>query len=253
MARSNTPFIVGNWKMNGLAAALGEIETIGGAIDRGDLGELACAICPPATLIDRARTRAGSRLAIGAQDCAVDESGAHTGDIAAEMLRDAGATLVILGHSERRTVHDESDALVLAKTDAARRAGLLAIICVGETRAQRDAGKALSVVGAHLTGSLPDWATATTVAVAYEPIWAIGTGLVPTTADIAEMHGFIRGRLAEKLGPEGAALRILYGGSVKPDNAAELMAVDDVDGALIGGASLNAADFLTIARAARRA
>ena len=252
MTRASQPFIVGNWKMNGLAASLAEIEAIGAAIDRGDLGDVPCAICPPATLIDRARSRAGRDLVVGGQDCAVDASGARTGDVSAEMLRDAGATLVIVGHSERRADHGETDALVRAKAEAANRAGLQAVICVGETRAERETGAARDVVGGQLAGSVPASATADTVVVAYEPIWAIGTGLVPKPEDVADMHGFIRRALVERFGTSGAAIRILYGGSVKPDNAAGLLGVVEVGGALIGGASLKAADFIAIAAAARR-
>ncbi len=247
MARSRIPLVVGNWKMNGLGSSLGELAAIAAALDGGGAGEAACVICPPATLIGRAVAEAAGRVAIGGQDCAVPASGAHTGDVSAEMLRDAGASLVIVGHSERRADHGETDALVRAKAEAAHRAGLTAIICVGETRAERDVGQALQIVGAQVEGALPPGATAARTVIAYEPVWAIGTGLVPTTADVAAMHGFIRTRLLARLPDEGAAIRILYGGSVKPDNAAALMAVADVDGALIGGASLRAKDFLAIA------
>lgn len=251
MARSRIPLVAGNWKMNGLASSLGELAAIVAGVENGGAGDAACAICPPATLVGRAVAQAGSRVAIGGQDCAVGASGAHTGDVSAEMLADAGATFVIVGHSERRADHGETDALVRAKAEAAHRAGLIAIICVGETRVERDAGSALQVVGAQLEGSLPADAGAANTVVAYEPVWAIGTGLIPTVADIAAMHGFIRARLLARLGDDGAATRILYGGSVKPDNAVTLMAVEDVDGALIGGASLRAKDFLAIAAAYR--
>jgi triosephosphate isomerase len=247
MARSSNPLVVGNWKMNGLAASLTELKAIAEGVEGGAAGSAACAICPPATLVSRAAEAAGSALRIGGQDCAPKPSGAHTGDISAEMLRDAGASLVIVGHSERRADHGETDAVVWAKAEAARRAGLLAIVCVGETREERDQGRATAVVGQQLAGSVPPDATAATVVIAYEPVWAIGTGLVPTVEDVAEMHAFIRARLRDLLGGEGAAVRILYGGSVKPDNAASLMAIDNVDGALIGGASLKAKDFLGIA------
>jgi triosephosphate isomerase (TIM) len=183
---------------------------------------------------------------IGGQDCHTRASGAHTGDIAAEMLKDAGAAMVLVGHSERRTDHSEGDATVRAKAEAAWRGGLVAVICIGETRAEREAGKTLDVVATQLAGSVPDGATAANMVVAYEPVWAIGTGLTPTTADVAEAHGFIRQTLAARFGAEGAATRILYGGSVKPSNAKELMGVVDVNGALVGGASLKAADFLGI-------
>jgi triosephosphate isomerase (TIM) len=184
---------------------------------------------------------------IGAQDSHAEPSGAFTGDLSAEMLKDAGAVAVIVGHSERRGHHGETDADVRKKALAAHRAGLMAIVCVGETRGEREAGRALAVVGAQLDGSLPDAATAENLVVAYEPVWAIGTGLTPTPADVAEMHGFIRRQLVARYGEAGQGMRILYGGSVKPSNAAELMAVADVDGALVGGASLKADEFLAIA------
>ena len=240
------PLVAGNWMMLGLAASQGELEKIiaGGA-------GLACdlMVCPPATLVARfAAAAAGSAVAIGGQDCHAEPSGAHTGDIAAEMLADAGATAVIVGHSERRADHHETDAQVRAKALAAWRAGLMAIVCVGEQRAEREAGRTLAVVGGQLAGSLPDGASgATKLVVAYEPVWAIGTGLTPTPADVAEVHGFIRERLSARFGDEGAGIRILYGGSVKPANAKELLAVADVNGALVGGASLKAAEFLAIA------
>jgi len=215
----------------------------GGLAGRADL-----MVCPPATLVARfAEAARGGRVAIGGQDCHAAPSGAHTGDIAAEMLADAGATAVIVGHSERRTDHHENDAEVRAKAEAAWRAELTAIVCVGETREQREAGQTLDVVERQLDGSLPDGATAAKLVVAYEPVWAIGTGLTPTPADVAEVHGFIRERLKERFGGEGAGFRILYGGSVKPSNAKELMTIAHVNGALVGGASLKAADFLGIA------
>jgi len=190
---------------------------------------------------------AGSPIKIGGQDCHAEAAGAHTGDISAEMLADAGATAVIVGHSERRADHHESDAQVRAKALAAWRAGLTAIVCVGEQRAEREAGRTLDIVGGQLSGSLPDGATTKNLVIAYEPVWAIGTGLTPTAADVAEVHNFIRQRLAARYGAEGAGVRILYGGSVKPANAAELLSVTHVNGALVGGASLKAADFLGIA------
>jgi triosephosphate isomerase (TIM) len=247
-ASSIRPLVAGNWKMNGLVGALAEAGRV-----RDRLGEAGFApgvdamICPPATLVALlAREVQGSRLAVGGQDCHPAASGAHTGDIAAEMLRDAGAAAVIVGHSERRADHGERDADVKAKAMAAHRAGLAAIVCIGETAGERRAGLTLAVVGRQLAGSLPDRATPQNTVVAYEPVWAIGTGLVPTTADVAEVHGFLRRALTERLGAEGAAMRILYGGSVKPDNARALMAVDNVNGALVGGASLKADDFLAI-------
>ncbi len=241
------PLVAGNWKMNGLAASVAELNKImGGA---GILaGKADLMVCPPATLVARfAEAARGGPVAIGGQDCHAAPSGAHTGDIAAEMLADAGASAVIVGHSERRTDHAETDAQVRAKAEAAWRAGLIAIVCVGEQRAEREAGQTLAVVGRQLEGSLPDGATAAKLVMAYEPVWAIGTGLTPTPADVAEVHGFIRDRLKARFGGEGARVRILYGGSVKPSNAAELMSVADVNGALVGGASLKADDFLGIA------
>jgi triosephosphate isomerase len=245
------PLVAGNWKMNGLATALGEALRV-----RDRLGEAGFAagvdamICPPATLIAAlAREAAGSRLLVGAQDCHAAASGAHTGDISAEMLADAGATAAIVGHSERRADHGERDRDVKAKALAAHRAGLCAIVCIGETAGERRAGLTLEVVARQLAASLPDAAKAADTVVAYEPVWAIGTGLTPTVEDVAEVHGFLRRTLAERLGAEGKAMRILYGGSVKPDNARALMAVGDVNGALVGGASLKANDFLAIVAA----
>jgi triosephosphate isomerase (TIM) len=245
------PLVAGNWKMNGLKASLGELDRIiAGGRDVPSILDLL--VCPPATLLaafaDRAR---GSTVQIGGQDCHAAASGAFTGDISPEMLADAGATAVILGHSERRTHHKETDAEVRAKALAVRRAGLNAIVCVGEAQGERAAGETLAVVGRQLEGSVPDGATVENLVVAYEPVWAIGSGLTPTTADIAEVHGFIRRQVTARLGAAGEGVRILYGGSVKPANAAELMAVPDVDGALVGGASLKAEDFLAIAGAYR--
>lgn len=245
------PLIAGNWKMNGLLASRNEIDAIlaGAAAAAGGRADLL--ICPPATLVAGfAAISAGSLLAIGGQDCHPKVSGAHTGDIAAEQLRDAGAAFVIVGHSERRADHGESDAMVRAKAEAALRAGLVAIVCVGETRTERDAGETLNVVATQVAGSLPEATAPQTVVIAYEPVWAIGTGLTPTAADVAEVHGEIRRLLRDRFGPAGDGIRLLYGGSVKPDNAAELLAVANVDGALIGGASLKAKDFLAIAAAA---
>jgi len=240
------PLVAGNWKMNGLRQSVAELGKIMQGM--GELGRADLMICPPATLIMTCATAAlGSKLLIGAQDCHAEISGAFTGDLAAEMLADAGATAVIVGHSERRTLHQENDAQVRAKALAAWRAGLLAIVCIGETRAEREAGQALAVIGRQLDGSLPDAATARNLVVAYEPVWAIGTGLTPTPADVAQAHAFIRQRLGERFGGEGAMVRILYGGSVKPGNAGELLKLAHVNGALVGGASLKAADFLGIA------
>lgn len=245
------PLVAGNWKMNGLAASAAELgKMIAGAPPLA--GKVDLMICPPATLLARFSELArGSSVAIGAQDCHAKASGAHTGDIAAEMLADAGARAVIVGHSERRTDHNERDEDVHAKAEAAWRAGLAAIVCVGETRAQREADKTLDVVGRQLDGSLPDGATGANLVVAYEPVWAIGTGLTPTADDVALVHAFIRERLIGRFGPDGGEVRILYGGSVKPANAAELLSVPHVNGALVGGASLKAEDFLGIAAAYR--
>lgn len=242
------PLVAGNWKMNGLRASLAEIAAMARGYGSGLRSVVDLLVCPPATLLAAAAGAAyGTGILIGGQDCHADQDGAHTGDISAAMLADAGATHVILGHSERRTDHAESDALVLAKARAALRAGLAAIVCVGETEAQRRAGQTLDVIGRQLAGSLPPDASADRLVLAYEPVWAIGSGLTPTTSDVAEVHGFIRERLVQNLGPAGETVRILYGGSVKPGNAAALMAVGNVDGALVGGASLNAADFMAIA------
>ncbi len=251
MAQARLPLVAGNWKMNGLGPALAEVSGVAAGLARGEAGRAEVALCLPATLISRAAGVAGPSLLLGGQDCAVRDSGAHTGDVSAPMLRDAGARLVIVGHSERRADHGETDATVRAKAEAAARAGLTAVLCVGETRAERDAGREREVVGAQLDGSVPPGATADGLVIAYEPVWAIGTGLVPTEADVAAVHAFIRDRLGALLPGEAGAVRILYGGSVKPDNARALLAVPDVDGALVGGASLKSADFLAIAGAYR--
>jgi triosephosphate isomerase len=240
------PLIAGNWKMNGLQGASAELKKIiAGARDLPPAIDLL--VCPPATLIAGfAALARGSRVAIGAQDCHAEPAGAFTGDISAEMLADAGASAVIVGHSERRSFHHETDAEIRAKALAARRAGLLAVVCVGETRAEREAGHTIAVVGGQLAGSLPDGTG--DIAVAYEPVWAIGSGLTPSTADVAQVHDFIRRELATRYGTAAAAgMRILYGGSVKPANAGELMRIQNVDGALVGGASLKAEEFLAIA------
>ncbi|HEX2538633.1 MAG TPA: triose-phosphate isomerase [Pseudolabrys sp.] len=251
MATRIRPLIAGNWKMNGLGVSEAELAKIiagAGALS----GKADLMVCPPATLIARfAATARGSGVVIGGQDCHAKASGAHTGDVAAEMLADAGAGAVIVGHSERRSDHHETDDEVRAKAEAAWRAKLTAIVCVGETREQREAGDTLKVVGLQLDGSLPDGAIAETLVVAYEPVWAIGTGVTPTSADVGLVHAFIRERLVGRFGPAGGDMRILYGGSVKPANANELMSVPHVDGALVGGASLKAEDFLGIAAAYR--
>jgi triosephosphate isomerase len=248
MTTAVRPLIAGNWKMNGLKASMAELEAmLAGA--SGVAAKCDLLVCPPATLVAAfaGNAKGATSLAIGAQDCHPEASGAHTGDLSAEMLADAGAKAVIVGHSERRADHGESDALVRQKAQAVWRAGLTAIVCIGETREQRDAGKTLDICGAQLKGSLPDGSTAGNLVVAYEPVWAIGTGLTPTVGDVEQVHRFIREALTSRFKAEGAATRILYGGSVKPSNAAELMGVANVNGALVGGASLKAADFLAIA------
>lgn len=229
----------GNWKMNGTLASLAEIDRL-----IADHPAPGCdvLICPPATLIHAMAARAGTALAVGGQDCHAKASGAHTGDIAASELKDAGASHVILGHSERRTDHHETDAEVLAKSQAAHEAGLIAVICVGETEAQRDAGQTLDVIAAQLAGSVPDGARAANTVIAYEPVWAIGTGRTPTNDQIAEVHARMRALLTARFA-DGADMALLYGGSVKPGNAAEIFAIPHVNGALVGGASLKAADF----------
>jgi len=239
--------IAGNWKMNGASTALAEIETIAAGLE----GRADALVCPPATLLSRAAERVrGSALMLGGQDCHDKPSGAFTGEIAAEMLEDAGASHVIVGHSERRSLFGETDATVRAKAEAAFRAGLVPIVCVGETEAERDAGRAEAVVERQLASSLPDGANADRLVVAYEPVWAIGTGRTPTEADIAAIHAHIRRLLVRRFGEAGAGMRVLYGGSVKPDNAAAILRLENVDGALVGGASLKARDFLGILAAA---
>ncbi len=237
----------GNWKMNGLAANLAELAALAQAHPAPGCDVL---LCPPATLIARmADTARGTAIRVGGQDCHAKVSGAHTGDISAAMLRDAGASYVIVGHSERRTDHAETDAMVLAKAEAALSAGLTAIICIGETEAERDAGRTLDVIGTQLHGSVPAEADAAHLVIAYEPVWAIGTGRTPTLAEIAEVHAFLRARLTARIGAGAATVPLLYGGSVKPSNAAEIFAIPHVDGALVGGASLKAADFGAIVAA----
>ena len=247
MAHQPRPLVAGNWKMHGIAASVAELEAIiAGAASRPPSADLM--ICPPATLIASfAKAAAGSTVAIGAQDCHAEVSGAFTGDLSAEMLKDAGATAVIVGHSERRSLHGETDDMVKAKAMAAARADLTAILCIGETSEEREAGATMARLKRQLDGSLPD--TLERLVIAYEPVWAIGTGLTPTPADVAEVHKMIRNYLISKDKAQGETVRILYGGSVKPQNAKELMAVANVDGALVGGASLKAADFLGIAAA----
>jgi triosephosphate isomerase (TIM) len=248
MTTAIRPLIAGNWKMNGLKASMAELDAMlaraAGVASKCDL-----LVCPPATLLAAfaERTKGAKSLAIGAQDCHPKAAGAHTGDLSAEMLADAGAAAIIVGHSERRADHGETDALVREKAEAIWRAGLPAIVCIGETREHHDSGKTLDICRGQLQGSLPDGSTAANLVVAYEPVWAIGTGLTPTTGDVEQVHRFIRDTLTSRFKGDGVAIRILYGGSVKPSNAAELMAVANVNGALVGGASLKAADFLAIA------
>ena len=244
------PLIAGNWKMNGLAEpGLAEVDRLV-ALVRANPPQAEIVLCPPATLLApvAAKLRQTSGMSAGGQDCHPKSFGAHTGDLSAAMLQDVGAAFCIVGHSERRADHGESDALVLAKAASAQATGLTAIICVGETLAERDAGQTLDIVGRQLAGSVPPSAAAGNTVVAYEPVWAIGTGRTPTVADVGSVHSFLRERLAARF-KDGSGMRLLYGGSVKPDNAAQLMAVPNVDGALVGGASLKAADFWPIVQA----
>ncbi len=250
MARVRRPLIAGNWKMNGLRAdALALAKGVADGVKQAGWTDREVLVCPPATLIlavtEAVRT---SRVLVGGQTCHAKPSGAHTGEIAAEMLRDCGASHVIVGHSERRADCGETDAIVRAKAEAAWRAGLLPIVCIGETLAEREAGRTLDVLARQLKGSVPAGATAAKLVVAYEPVWAIGTGKTPTTPEVAAAHAHIRKVLGGLMG-EAAAVRLLYGGSVKDSNAAELLAAGDVDGALVGGASLKAGEFLAIAKA----
>ena len=247
--KQSVKLIAGNWKMNGLGASLSEVEALRAALE-AEPAACRVAVCPSATLVDRlARMLAGSSIEIGGQDCRAEPAGAFTGDVSAAMLKDAGATLVILGHSERRQGHGENDLLVSAKAEAALAAGLAPIVCIGETLEQRQAGRAVEVVRSQVMASLPLALTGRDFAVAYEPVWAIGTGLTPDLEQIEEVHRAVRTAMIERLGLGTAATPILYGGSVKPDNAAEILAVPEVGGALVGGASLKASDFLGIIRA----
>ena len=246
--RVRRKLIVGNWKMNGNLAQLGEIAEIAAAAKAA--AGVDVALCLPFTLIAPAVARSNG-LAIGAQDVHAAESGAHTGAVSAAMLKEVHAQLAIVGHSERRADHGETDAMVRAKAEAAWRAGIIAIICIGETKAERELGSTLDILSRQIAGSVPPTATGHNTVIAYEPVWAIGTGLTPTAADVAEAHAHIRAELKELLSAESARMRILYGGSVKPANAVELLAVNNVDGALVGGASLKSADFLGIAEAYR--
>jgi len=241
--KPDTPLVAGNWKMHGLKSSVRELQKI--IAGAKSLPKVELMVCPPATLIAQfAAAVAGSGVAIGGQDCHAQRSGAFTGDISAEMLKDAGAAAVIVGHSERREYHGETDAAVRAKAEAAQRAGLLPIICIGETRGQRDAGETMAVIAVQLDGSLPDVAD---FAVAYEPVWAIGSGQTPRSKDVADVHALIRERLRARYAEMAESVRILYGGSVTPANARELLAADNVNGALVGGASLKADEFLAIA------
>ena len=235
----------GNWKLNGISEALAELEALKSDHPAAKVDIL---ICPPATLVHRAAEKvADALISIGGQDCHANDSGAHTGDVSASMLADAGATAVIVGHSERRQDHGESDEQVRAKAAAALTAGLIAVVCLGESLEQREAGETLAVIGAQLAGSVPDEVSPDRLVIAYEPIWAIGTGKVPTLEQIADVHDFLRAELISRFGADtGDAIRLLYGGSVKPANAAEIFAVENVDGALVGGASLKAQDFSPI-------
>jgi triosephosphate isomerase (TIM) len=249
MPHAIKPLVAGNWKMNGTTAMLKEPRLLAGMM-RDVKTKCDILVCPPATLLRRVKgVLKGSKIKVGGQDCHAAASGAHTGDVSAEMLKDCGATYVIVGHSERRTNHKETDATVAAKAKAAHRAGLVAIICIGETLDERKGGKTLSVLSEQLKGSIPEGATAANTVVAYEPVWAIGTGLTASTAEVAEAHTHVRGDLSKIMGEEGAKTRILYGGSVKPSNAEELMGAANVNGALVGGASLKAADFIGIIKA----
>ncbi|KKB77965.1 triosephosphate isomerase [Devosia soli] len=243
-----SPLIAGNWKMNGLSQSLEELTELAQLLTTGEAPRAVVVVCPPATLLSAVAAQgASSGIMAGGQDCHTEASGAHTGDISAYMLADAGAQFVILGHSERRASHRETDDLVRAKAEAAMGAGLKPIICVGETEEERDAGRAEAVVAGQLAGSIPDAASQHEVIVAYEPVWAIGTGRTPSNDDIAKMHASIRQALVERFGEEkGNSIRILYGGSMKPLNAREILAIDNVNGGLVGGASLLAKDFYTI-------
>ncbi|MHA6690497.1 triose-phosphate isomerase [Devosia sp. A449] len=247
MTTTITPLIAGNWKMNGLRASLEQLTALADMLTTGDAPRAVVVICPPATMLAAvARQGASAGILAGGQDCHAAASGAHTGDLAAPMLADAGAQYVIVGHSERRASYGETDEQVRAKAEAALGAGLKPIICVGETEADRDAGRAESVVSAQLAGSIPDAAEQHQVIVAYEPVWAIGTGRTPSNDDIAQMHNSIRAQLVERFGAQGESIHILYGGSLKPQNAREILAIDNVNGGLVGGASLLAKDFATI-------
>ena len=241
--------VAGNWKMNGTAEDCGKLSELKAALE-ANTPNCDVLVCPPATMIAQAVWHVKGGLAIGGQDCHAQASGAFTGDISAEMLKSAGASHIIVGHSERRQYHGEKDADVAAKAQAAWRAGLIAIICIGETLAEREAGQANAVCHGQIGGSIPQGATATNTVLAYEPVWAIGTGKIPSFDDIKAMHTHLRDCLSERCGGEGGKMLILYGGSVKPDNAAAILGLPDVGGALVGGASLKVADFMGIISAA---
>lgn len=247
------PLVAGNWKMNGTGESLAELRAIAAGVS-SDLGLLFDAlICVPATLLSRAAdTLDGEKLFLGGENCHMEDSGAHTGEISAPMLKEAGADYVILGHSERRTEQYETNEIVLQKTEAAWRSNLVAIVCVGETLTQRENGETLDIIASQMAGSIPNGATAQNTVVAYEPVWAIGTGKTPTLEDIAEVHSLLRDQLVARFGAEGQNIKLLYGGSVKPSNALELLTIAHVNGALVGGASLKATDFLAICDAYRK-
>ncbi|HTM76619.1 MAG TPA: triose-phosphate isomerase [Devosia sp.] len=247
MTNPITPLIAGNWKMNGSRASLEQLQQLATLLTTGEAPRAMVVICPPATILHAIASQGStSGIMAGGQDCHAEASGAHTGDVSAAMLADAGAQYVIVGHSERRANHGETDVMVRAKAEAAMGAGLKPIICVGETEAERDGGTAEAIVAGQLAGSVPDAASQHDVVIAYEPVWAIGTGRTPTNADIAEMHNSIRAILVARFGDKGASTPILYGGSMKPTNAREILAVENVNGGLVGGASLLAKDFATI-------
>lgn len=244
--------VAGNWKMNGLMESAAEARALAGFLKADAAAGCAVLLCPPFTLLAPfSSLLEGTGIALGGQDCHSGQAGAHTGDISAEMLKDLGCEYVIVGHSERRADHRENNALVRAKAEAAREAGLKAIICIGETQDERQAGQTLEVVQNQLADSLPNGSNPQNTLVAYEPVWAIGTGLTPALEDVGEVHNLIRQNLTARFGADGAGMNILYGGSVKPSNAGQLMAVDNVNGALVGGASLQAHEFNRIIDAYR--
>lgn len=254
MVRGVRPLVAGNWKMNGTGESLAELQAMAVDLKSGAGLHVDALICLPATLLSRAaeRLKKDGSLILGGQDCHAAGSGAHTGDISAPMLRDAGAAWVITGHSERRAGHYETDDMVCAKAEAAWRAGLTAIVCVGETWRERDNGRTLDVIARQCRCSVPEGADPARLVIAYEPVWAIGTGRTPTADDIAAVHAFLRRSLQARFGAQGSDIRLLYGGSVKPDNARILLGIKHVDGALVGGASLKAVDFLAICEACRK-